>query len=215
MIMLGTIIRGLGNFASTSCIARERARSWSRSGRWKIVLLFVLLMPGLGASQVLVTENPYKVEAAFLRNFARYVTWPSQAFADEHSPWHFCILGGDRFDDVLEKTLSGRTEQGRSFEIFRAETLDQLPSCQIVFVGYKDATKRRAALASLKSLPVLTVGDAPEFLREGGVVRFHVEDHVEISVNLDQARAVSLAIPTKMLEVSREVVENGALRRWR
>jgi len=163
-----------------------------------------------------VTSNPNQVEAAFLRNFARYVTWPVQAFANDRAPWHICVLGSDGFlDEVLERTLQGRMEQGRAFEIFRAKTTDQLPACHIVFVGYDNAARRRAALEVFKGRPVLTVGDAPEFLEEGGVIRFQVGQNVEMSINLDQARAMSLSVPTKMLEVSREVVENGALRRLR
>ena len=162
-----------------------------------------------------MTENPRKVEAAFLRNFARYVTWPSDAFSGERSPWNICILGSDPFGDVLEKTIRGRTEQGRSFEILRADALDTLPACHIVFIAHQAAAQRRAVLDELKHRPVLTVGDAPGFLREGGIIRFQVSDRVEMSINLDQARSVSLTIQTKMLEVSREIVENGEVRRWK
>jgi len=183
--------------------------------RWAIVLLLMLYWPSLSASQVLVTENPNKVEAAFLRNFARYVTWPPGVFADDNSSWRIGILGNDPFGDVLDNTLTGRTEQGRSFEIVRADSLNELLGCQIVFVAYQDASKRRAALAALKNRPVLTVSDAPEFLQEGGIIQFHVGDRVEMGINLDQSRSASLTIQTKMLEVSREVVENGEVKRWR
>ena len=97
----------------------------------------------------------------------------------------------------------------------RSARLDQLPACQIVFVGLPQATERRAALAELKKLPVLTVGHAPQFLHEGGIIRLLTGERIEMSINLDQARAASLTIPSKMLEVSREVVENGMLRKWR
>jgi hypothetical protein len=180
-----------------------------------IGLLFLFCLPSFAAGQEFAQANPSMVEAAFLRNFARYVTWPANAFTADRSPWSICILGSDPFGGVLEKTFHGRTEQGRTFEIFRAEVLDELPPCQIIFVAYKDAAKRRAALAGLKNRPVLTVGDAPGFLREGGIIRFQVSDRVEMGVNLDQARSVSLKIQTKMLEVTHEVVENGTLRRRR
>ncbi|MFZ2407088.1 MAG: YfiR family protein [Methylobacter sp.] len=183
--------------------------------RWAAVLLLMLYWPSLSAGQELAAENPNKVEAAFLRNFARYVTWPPGVFADDRSFWRICILGNDPFGDVLDNTLAGRAEQGRSFEMVRADTLNELPNCQIVFVAYQDAAKRRAALAALKNLPVLTVSDAPEFLQEGGIIQFHVGDRVEMSINLDQSRSASLTIQTKMLEVSREIVENGEVRKWR
>lgn len=182
--------------------------------RWLAALLLAALV-GPGAAQDAAGVSPDKVEAAYLRNFARYVTWPASAFSDERAPWRICILGSDRFEDVLEKTLQGRSEQGRPFEIFRARSVEQLPPCQIVFVGHDSAARRRAALDELRRRPVLTVGDAPEFLQEGGIIRFQVAQHVEMSINLDQARAISLTIPAKMLEIAHDVVENGTLRRLR
>lgn len=191
-----------------------RLRPWG--GLWAAIgLTIFLFLPGPVAAQDWVTANPNKIEAAFLRNFARYVIWPPQAFADDRAPWNICILGNDPFGDVLEKTFQSRTEQGRSFELFRADALHELPRCQIVFIAHKDAAKRRAVLAELKSLPVLTVADASGFLQEGGIVRFQVGEHVEIGINLDQARSVAMTIPAKMLEVAREVKENGVVRRWK
>lgn len=188
-----------------------------RLGGWAVRLCMLLFfyLPGAVAGQEFGKANPRNVEAAFLRNFARYVTWPAQTFDGEHSPWLVCILGEDPFGETLERTFQGRTEQGRPFEIYRAGSLAKLPTCQIVFVAYRDAARRRAALAKLKNRPVLTVGDAPEFLHEGGIIRFLVSEHVEMSVNLDQARSASLQIQTKMLEVSFEIVENGSVRRRR
>jgi hypothetical protein len=192
--------------------ARDRVRG---TGRTIIVLLLLLYLPESGARQDLAVANPNKVKAAFLRNFAHYVTWPAEVFTDDRSSWKICVLGNDPFGDILDKTLQGRSEQGRTFEVHRANSLDELPRCQIVYVAYQDAAKRRTALADLKKLPILTVSDASDFLREGGIIQFQVGDRVEMSINLDQSRYASLTIPTKMLEVSRGIVENGAVKRWR
>lgn len=62
---------------------------------------------------------------------------------------------------------------------------------------------------------MLTVGEAPEFLLEGGVVLLEVDGRVRISINLDQARAATLEVQTKLLEVSASVLEHGELRRVR
>ncbi|WP_445368554.1 YfiR family protein [Methylomonas sp. BW4-1] len=187
-------------------------RRHARAALW---LAALLLLPGLAVGQEVIVDNPYKVKAAFLRNFAHYVVWPKQALPAGNAPWCIGVLGPDPFGDILETTLRGRTEQGRSFVIVRAATVAELPPCQIVFMAYADAAKRRTALAVLKQQPVLTVSDEPEFLPDGGVIGFEVTDRVRMSVNLDQARAVSLTIQTKMLEVSSEILENGELRRMR
>jgi hypothetical protein len=188
-------------------------RRYRTLGSW-LAAIALLLPPAAPASEA-STENPNRVKAAFLRNFARYVAWPGSVFADSRAPWHICVLGNDAFGDVLEKTLQGRTEQGRPFEVVRAESPESLPACQIAYIAYREAPRRRAALAALKDQPALTVGEAREFLSEGGMIRFQVGERVEIAINLDRTRAASLAVQTKMLEVSSEVLENGNLRALR
>ncbi|MEO8056797.1 MAG: YfiR family protein [Burkholderiales bacterium] len=173
------------------------------------------LLAGPAAAQDAIVAQRAAVEAAFLRNFARYVVWPGSAFKDERAPWTICVLAAEHFDDTLEKTFSGRIEQGRRFEIVRAKAPEQLQGCQIVFVGTLNPVRRRAVLSELRRQPVLTVGEAPEFLDEGGIVRLQVGERIEMGINLDQARAVSLTIPSKILEVAHEVYENGAVRRWK
>jgi hypothetical protein len=192
---------------------RRPAAAWL--ARWFVLLLLLLLLPeGLAAGEEVVPQNPDKVKAAYLLNFTRYVTWPTNAFANAKSPWRIGVLGSaDPLADALDKILQGRTEQGRGFEICRAATVDKLPPCQIVFIAHKDADRRRAALAAFKDKPVLTVGDEAYFLQDGGIIRFQTTDRVQMSINLDQARAVSLNIQAKMLEVSYAVLENGALRK--
>lgn len=179
-----------------------------------LVALWVLGIEG-SQGQEWPRSDPNRIEAVILRNLAHYVAWPTDAFADARSPWRIGVLGADPFGTLLEEALRGRTEQGRPFEVARADTLAELPPCQIVFVALRDARARRAALSFFRDRPVLTVGDVPGFLEEGGIIRFQVSDRVEMSVNLDQARSVSLRIQTKMLEVAREVLENGAVRRLR
>lgn len=186
--------------------------------RWSdglFVLLLLLYQPLYAIGQEITAVDPWKVEAAFLRNFTHYVIWPENTFADDHSPWRICILGRDPFGEVLEQTFEGRTEQGRPFSILRTNKPNELRQCQIVYVAFQKSMSRRAALAELNDLPVLTVSNAPDFLYEGGIIRFEVRDYVEMSVNLDHARAASLSIQTKMLEVSRNVISNGMLHKAR
>ncbi len=178
-------------------------------------VLCLLCCPFGGAAQELAVDNPYKVQAAFIRNFAHYVNWPERSFTSDKENWRVCIAGPDPFGRVLEQTLQGREEQGRSFSVIRSDEMDVLVQCHIVFIAYKDAARRRNAMERLKNRPVLSVGDSPDFLREGGVIAFQTGDRVRMGVNLDQAKAVSLIIQTRMLEVSSEVLENGSLHHLR
>jgi hypothetical protein len=197
----------------------HKPRTILRESRRAISGLMVLgcwlsLCGGAAADQSKL-ENPNRVKAAFVRNFAHYVKWPKTAFESAESPWQIGVAGDTALGEVLESALRGRIEQGRRFQIHVADSLNKLPLCHIVVIAFEDSRKRRAALAELKDKPVLTVGDAEDTLKDGGIVRFELSDRIQMSVNLDQARAASLSIPTEMLEVSTAVLEHGVVRRMR
>jgi hypothetical protein len=86
--------------------------------------------------------------------------------------------------------------------------------CALARVHGQDA---RATLLAIRARAGRNrqLGDAPGFLQEGGIIRLQVKDRVKMSINLDQARAVSLKISTQMLEVSEEVLEDGAMHQLR
>jgi hypothetical protein len=196
----------------------ERARAASPGGGRLPALLVAVAILGVAdapASAELAVQDPGKVEAAYLRNFARYVTWPETAFHGPRAPWQIGVLGREDLGALLERMLEGRTEQDRPFEVRLARSVDALRGCHIVFIGWGDPARRRATLAELAGRPVLTVGDADDFLEEGGIVQFDIRDTVQMRIDLDHARAAGLRIPTKMLEVSRTVVENGVTRALR
>lgn len=193
--------------------AGSRLRAISCTAFLGVVILW--LLPGLVAGAGSVEAPSKAIEAAFLRNFFHYVTWPDSVLPDSISAWQIGILGSDPFGEVLEYTLDGRTEQGRPFRVHRAETLVALPRCHIIFIAIPDADERRLVLGRLEGQPVLTVGDSPGFLEEGGIVHFDVGEYVKLGINLDRARASALVIQTKMLEVAHEIIDGGTRRKRR
>jgi hypothetical protein len=178
-----------------------------------LVLAFASLIPRATATEL--AAEPAAIEAVMLRSLARYVTWPPEAFVDEKAPWRICVLGKDPFGEILERSLKGRSEQGRSFTLHHPASFAELPTCQIAFLALGNSDRRRDALAFAKGKPVLTVSAESDFLEEGGIIRFRETDRVEMGVNLDQARAASLKIQSKMLEVAFEVLDNGKVRKLR
>jgi hypothetical protein len=154
--------------------------------------------------------------AGYLHVFPAYVKWPTNTFADANDSWQVGVLGGNPFGNLLEETLLGTNHAvlGRSFEIWHAGRLEDLPGCQIIFFAFKDEANTKAALEKLDSLPVLTVGEAGNFLQLGGIIQLEQKrDRMLMSINLDRARASHLEIPAKMLEVASAVIENGELKK--
>ena len=145
----------------------------------------------------------YEVKAAFLLNFTKFIEWPASAFVSADAPFRICILGPDPFGASLERMVEGERVSGRPLAVERARNA---ASCQIVFFGKED----RVAPDALAKIPagVLTVGEQESFLREGGMIRFVLEQNrVRFDVNHAAVRKAELSISSKLLNVARSVKE--------
>ena len=64
-------------------------------------------------------------------------------------------------------------------------------------------------LAAFRDSDTLTVSDAPDFLKRGGMIQFLlVSNHVRFSVNLDPIRRTHLSLSSELLRVAASVSGN-------
>ena len=83
----------------------------------------------------LTSRQEYRLKAAFLYNFAKFIDWPSDSFPAGASPIVLCVLGSDPFGTALDETLQGKTVRGRSLVIRRFREVEDVRACHILFVG--------------------------------------------------------------------------------
>ncbi len=149
----------------------------------------------------------YKVKAAYLFNFTRYVSWPHEAFADQASPLDICVLGHDPFGALLDRTVADRSSQGRAVRVRRAPAVGETHGCHVVFISWAETSRQQKLLSALRSRPVLTVGETPGFLEQGGLIRLMVvEGTVRFEVNAAGARRSLLRISARLLELAQRVI---------
>ena len=167
--------------------------------RLALFLLTSLVLPR-AAAQV----REYDVKAAFLLNFTKFIEWPADAFADSNSPFAICIIGQDPFGSALDDVLKGETVAGRNIAIRRISDIPEPKSCQMVFTT--EAGKE--AVAGLRRLGqgVLTVGEGENFVREGGIIGFVIDNRrVRFDINRTAAEAAGLKVSSKLFTVARVV----------
>jgi hypothetical protein len=162
---------------------------------------FGLAIPG---SQAADDSLEYQVKAAFLLNFAKFVEWPASAFPEPDSPISICILGVDPFGKTLDQLIAGESVNGRKLAIERVKRTPPPKSCQVLFLS-------KAERETNKTLPalgpgVLTVGEGDNFVHEGGVIGFIIENRrVRFDINQTAAENAELKLSSKLLSVARSV----------
>ena len=166
--------------------------------------MLVVFSLALSTQAQSVTE--YQVKAAYLFNFAKFVEWPVEAFASADAPLQICILGQDPFGRDFEQIVMDKTVNGHRIEVAHPEGVPQARACHIVFVGTGEK-QVRPILQALKGAGVLTVGDAPGFIKMGGVIGFVMdENRVRFEINQKAAEQARLKLSARLLAVAKAVV---------
>lgn len=169
-------------------------------------LVLLLYTPGLVAQ----TDLEYRVKAAFLFNFARFVEWPDEAFDNADSMLRLCVLDPDPFGAALRRTIAGKRIDGHALSLQRKNRLADIDECHILFVGTRAPHSLSAVLDALKGRPVLTVGEGVDFVQAGGMIGFVIEQgKVRFQINLPAAEAADLKVSSKLLSVASRVRGGG------
>jgi len=150
--------------------------------------------------------DEYQVKAAFLFNFAKFIEWPSGAFQTAKDPVTVCVLGHNPFGNGLEEVIRGKSIDGRSLVYRQVYDVESANSCQILFVASSECKRFRAVRGTLKPLGILSVGEAEEFVADGGVINFKLEDgRVRFEINVEAAEHQQLHISSKLLSLAQIV----------
>ena len=150
----------------------------------------------------------YKIKAVYLFNIVRFVKWPTNAFSAADSPLVICVLGDNPFDTELQKLMSGRLVGGRTVVVKQEATAADARMCQVVFIPASEHANLRLHLATLRNAPVLTIGEIPEFLGDGGVIEFFVQQNkVRFDINKAQADAEGVQLDSQLLSLAHAVRE--------
>jgi hypothetical protein len=184
---------------------RPGLSSKARGANWRtMAALLFLLPPAAGIAQSKLSE--YDVKAAYLFNFGKFLRLSGTPAAAHRGNFDICILGRDPIGHVLDKITANESIDNRAVRVDRIADAFAARQCDVVFISSDEGDGMRADLAALGKADVLTVSDAPEFLKSGGMIQFMTQqDHVRFAVNLDAVDRTHLVLSSELLRVALSV----------
>jgi hypothetical protein len=166
-------------------------------------VFFLMLYSVLFVSAQTSGPAEYQVKAVFLYNFAQFVEWPQTAFATEQSPIIIGILGDNPFGSYVENVVSGENVNGHPLVVYHYKNIGEIKTCHILFIDRSEISNLNNIITRLKGKNVLTVSDAPNFLQQGGMVKFVTKNSkINIQMNLDNIKADNLMVSSKLLRIA-------------
>jgi hypothetical protein len=172
------------------------------------LLAAVLLCAGAAVTSAQDADLEYRVKAAYLFNFTKFIEWPSAAFVGGRSfSFSICVAGRNPFGPALTTTLIGETAAGLPLAA-RVVNAGGAAGCHVLFVPAGVAAG--PYLRNVDRSPVLTVGESPDFLADGGIINF-VRDGGRVRFEINQAAAerAQLRISSRLLQLGRASEPRG------
>jgi hypothetical protein len=168
------------------------------------VVIAALLSAGCPAAPVRaqsVTEAPdYKIKAAYIFNFARFVEWPQAAFPAPDSPMVIGVMGNDTVASYMRKALANQTVAGRPLVIKTVRPEQEVKNTHILYVAESERDVERAVICGSGS-PTLTVSQVPNFISQGGMIQLGVEkNQVVFHLNKTAIEHAGMNVSSQMLQ---------------
>ena len=172
------------------------------------IAAFALMLPARAAPEahppIALAES--EIKAAAVYNIIGCVEWPATVFAADDSPLVIGILGRGPVADLIEPFIVNETWHSRPVIVRYLASVAEARQCHVVYIARSEHGRWRLLRSQLSPFPILTIGDAAQFAEQGGVVQLGIErNRLQITVNLEVARAAGLTISAKILRLARVI----------
>lgn len=160
-------------------------------------------------AQNITPSIEYQVKASLVFNFMHFVEWPEETFKNDNGQITICMIGPNIYGRAL-RALEGEVVQGKRLAVrlhtegWSAALAD---TCQVAIFTEQSPDTAKAALPILAQKSVLTIGETPTFLEDGGIIKFKIENEtVQFEVNHSMAKKARLMVSSKLLRLASNVM---------
>ncbi len=173
--------------------------------RWPLVLALPVclsvLSPVIHAETLGQRED--RIKAALIFKLVKFVDWPVATLAGK-DPLQICSLGSSGVGEALA-AVDGKPARDRLAQFRKIGSLSSVDvkGCHVLFIPSGTNEIASGIASTLRGRPVLTISDAPDFARRGGMIgMIRGENKITFEINLRSARESGLEPGTPLLELA-------------
>lgn len=171
-----------------------------------IILIITCSTPAVTTAEI---SAEYRVKAAYLYNFAKFIKWPENTFKNNTSPIIIGVLGKNIMTEQLAP-LSLRKVRNHPIKIQYIDSLKEAHGCQLLYIDIEEPEQLIPVLDELKTSQTVTIGDYKDFASGGGIIQFvTIRERLRFIINHDIARKNNIKIDVQLLSLAIDVLEEN------
>ena len=170
-----------------------------------LLAILLLFSPLLCAAAAADRSTEYKVKAAYIYNFIKFVKWPADTLPRPTDALTICSATADPLGGALADVLKDKTVEVHPIVLRQIGSEADLKTCQVLFLSGKDPRKATAELAHTHALGLLTIfdDDATATDKASRMISFVFEsDRIRFAINQQSVERAGLTISSKLLSLA-------------
>ncbi|MEE9425893.1 MAG: YfiR family protein [Methylococcales bacterium] len=173
-------------------------------------LLYLVFFPIFFIASPLLQANEqsieYKVKAAYLYNFSKFTDWPDDRAIVEQNTFTLCILGDDPFGSIITPIKTKHVRKKPIKLLYFSQMGPGIKQCKILFISETQRNQTQSILLALADSNILTVGESNQFINDGGIIGFVIDnDRVQFQINKQAAKRARLEFDPRLLKLGQVV----------
>lgn len=147
-----------------------------------------------------------EIKTAFIFNFLKFVEWPESQSKGKISSLKMCRFGQSELAEKLG-LLQGRKANDLIIEVGEISRGGSCDDCNVMFISATEGKNIEKLLTKIGNRPVLTISDAKNFAKHGGIIGLKLMDgKVRFDINLKAAEEKQLKLRSHLLKLAVEVI---------
>ncbi len=161
-------------------------------------MVLLCLFPQASTANVVL----YRLKAALLYNFAKFVEWPARVDQTPGNSITFCLIGDPNFAQHL-RNLTTKQVGSQPIEFRHLGDGETAESCHVLFFGAEDNHLIKSVRRDIQDKPVLQVGHGSRFAEDGGMIGLVRRGRkFAFEVNIEATRHAGLKMSSKLLSLA-------------
>ncbi len=148
----------------------------------------------------------YQVKAVYLYKLLKFTNWEETNTSTEERFLTIGIFG----DSPLIEGLSELKAKNPDFnpKIIRLDSVEKLPTLNVLFISESENFNQKKIIDALGGKPVLICGEEENFLENGGMINFLLQDgKVRFDINLRELKISGIKLSSRALRAANRVIK--------
>jgi hypothetical protein len=164
---------------------------------FSLLLGFTLLTPATGST---APVSDHDMKAALIYNFAVFIAWP-----EENHMINVCAFEEDQ-DNVNRDILESKEINGMPVHFVIIRNLDQIKSCQILYLEETKKIDDKKLLAYLADSKLLSILNSQSSSENFAIIKMQLENNkYTFTINNQVAKQANLTVSSKLLRLATKV----------